>query len=779
MKHLLRLTAKPPGSAALARMRQLCLLAGLVLCFCLGLTRPGQAQVDTYQFAASQGTFTPLVGGTPIPAMLADTYITPTAIPLGFTFAFDGAPFTAVKASSNGFLTFNATGSASITTLAGAAATNRPLVAPLGDDLDGRPVGATAVASYATTGTAPNRVFTFEWFNWEWRWNVQLATMSFQVKLYEGTNRVEFIYRQEPNPTDASATLGASIGLAGTGTGTGSFLSLSDSGPNPTASSTTENTNIFVKPATGQVYAFTPTPPAACPAPRNVVATPAATTAAVTWSVSGGGGTFRIEYGPVGFTPGSTAGTVVTSTSPSTTLTGLTPNTDYDVYVTQLCGGTNGNSTVAGPVTFTTLPTAPANDDCTAALMLTPGGVSAACNPTNGTLIGATATPGLATPVGTADDDVWYRFMATSTTHTVTLAGSGDYVQELLSGTCGSLTSVAYSDPNVKIYTGLSVGTTYYLRVYSYSATRPSATAAPFTICVTTPTPPPANDDPAGAITLAVNASCTPTTASNEEATTTTPNGYTNPGTAPNNCGIAASPSDVWFKFTTPATGVASTAVRVQVTGVPASQLRGFSAPSSAGPFTQIGCSSTSATVAAPPMDLSNLTPNTTYYVRVSGYGTGNPEGSFTICVTYPPTCGDPRTLTFANTTQTGTQVNFVPGAGQQTFTVTATPTGGGPTVTATGTTSPIQLNGLLAGTPYTVTVVGTCPDGSTTATLSGTVSTLIVNDDPTGATTLTLASDCLTPTSATTVGATSTTANGYTNPGCGPTTATAPRDVW
>ncbi|MBD2713615.1 fibronectin type III domain-containing protein [Microvirga sp. STR05] len=779
MQHLLRLTAGLTSPTAFSRVR---VLAALMLSLWLGVARPAQAQVDTYQFAASQGTYTPLVGGTALPDMLADTYITPTAIPLGFTFVFDGAPFTAVKASSNGFLTFNATGSSSISTLAAAVAANRPLVAPLGDDLDGRPVGATAQASYLTTGTAPNRVFTFEWQNWEWRWGVNLAVISFQVKLYEGSNRVEFIYQQEPNPTNATATLGASIGLAGTGTGSGSYLALSDATANPTASSTTENTNINTKPATGQVYAFTPAAPAACPAPRNLAATATSTTANLTWTVTGGGGTFRIEYGPQGFTPGSTAGTVVTSTTTSASLTGLTATTPYDFYVTQICGGSNGNSLVAGPATFTTLANPPANDACTAAVSLTPGAISAACpGATSGTLLGATPTAGLATPVGTADDDVWYSFVATSRAHTVTLTGSGDYVQELLSGSCGALTTVAFSDPNVKIYSGLTVGATYYLRVYSYSATLPSATAAPFTICVTTPTPPPVNDDPSGAIALTVNATCTPVTGNNEEATTTTPNGYANPGTSPNSCGIAVSPSDVWFTFTTPATGVASTAVRVLVTGVPASQLRAFSAASAAGPFTQIGCSSTSATVAAPPLDLTQLTPNTTYYVRVSGYGTGNPEGAFTICVTFPPTCGDPRTLTFTNTTQTATQVNFVPGNGQQTFTVTATPTAGGTAVTATGTASPIQLTGLTAGTPYTVTVVGLCPDGSSTATLTGTVSTLIINDDPSGAVQLTLGSDCLTPTSATLVGATSTTPSGYTNPGtaCTPSTATAPRDVW
>ncbi|SHJ71267.1 Fibronectin type III domain-containing protein, partial [Hymenobacter daecheongensis DSM 21074] len=499
----------------------------LLLSLWLGLSHKAAAQVNTYTFSARQATFTPLTGATAVPLILADTYLSPS-IPLGFTFVMDGAPYTSVKASSDGYLTFGtATGSSLINDPAATAAANRPLVAPLWDDLDGRPTGATASGSYLVEGTAPNRTFTFEWLNWEWNYNATGPVISFQARLYEGTNKIEFFYRADAAPVNSGS---ASIGLVGTGTGAGSYLTLDNTTATPAASSTTATTTLNTKPATGQVYTFLPAPPAACPAPRNLTATNLTnTTADLTWTVAGGGGTFRIEYGPQGFTPGQ--GTTVTSTTPTLALTGLTASTQYQFYVTQLCGGTNGNSTVGGPASFTTRPAPPANDACSAAPTLVPAAINAACTAaTSGTLDGATATTGLATPVGTADDDVWYKFVATSTAHTVTLTGTGDYVQELLSGTCAGLTSVAYSDPNVKTYFGLTAGTTYYVRVYSYSATIPSTAAAAFTICVTTPTPPPANDDPCGAVVIPVAAGCTsPTQGSNVSATTTTPSGYTNP----------------------------------------------------------------------------------------------------------------------------------------------------------------------------------------------------------------------------------------------------------
>src|SRR5690606_34293829 len=96
---------------------------------------------------------------------------------------------------------------------------------------------------------------TFEWAKMEWSINLNREVISFQVKLYEGSNRIEYVYQQE---SGQQAFTSGSIGIAGFETGPGHFLSLSDSGPNPTVSYTTENNNITVRPATGQIYAFTP-----------------------------------------------------------------------------------------------------------------------------------------------------------------------------------------------------------------------------------------------------------------------------------------------------------------------------------------------------------------------------------------------------------------------------------------------------------------------------------------------------------------------------------------
>ncbi|MCI1190011.1 T9SS type A sorting domain-containing protein [Hymenobacter sp. DH14] len=138
------------------------------------------------------------------------------------------------------------------------------------------------------------------------------------------------------------------------------------------------------------------------------------------------------------------------------------------------------------------------------------------------------------------------------------------------------------------------------------------------------------NDEPSGAIALPVATTCSPTTASNIGATTTAPTGYANPG-----CGVAINPKDVWFKFTTAATGPGSTFVNIQTTGAPAGQLRLFSGASSAGPFTEVGCGAgPDFNTGAGTLSVSSLTPSTTYYIMVSGYGSSDAQGAFTICLT-------------------------------------------------------------------------------------------------------------------------------------------------
>lgn len=75
-----------------------------------------------------------------------------------------------------------------------------------------------------------------------------------------------------------------------------------------------------------------------CPKPSAVnTVTVNPTSIRLGWT-SGGASSWEIEFGPVGFTPGTGAGTVVAAPTNPFLVNTLTPNTGYDFYVRDVCG---------------------------------------------------------------------------------------------------------------------------------------------------------------------------------------------------------------------------------------------------------------------------------------------------------------------------------------------------------------------------------------------------------------------------------------------------------
>lgn len=244
-----------------------------------------QGQVSVYQSSAFSGTFTPLsASATSVPQVVADDAFSPS-IPIGFNFVFNGVTYTSLFANSNGFLSFRATATASASQQRTNSATNvnnvGPAVFALWDDAVGFSAApASSSAQYEVTGAAGSRVFTFEWKNWVWWYSASntAPTISFQVKLYEGSNIIEYVYQQGTNSTLNSPS--ATIGLGNTST---DFLTLASAGVAPTVS-TTFSAAISTRPASGQVYRFTPPPPCVTPTAQPTALT---FTAATSTTLSG------------------------------------------------------------------------------------------------------------------------------------------------------------------------------------------------------------------------------------------------------------------------------------------------------------------------------------------------------------------------------------------------------------------------------------------------------------------------------------------------------------
>jgi len=258
------------------------------------------------------------------------------------------------------------------------------------------------------------------------------------------------------------------------------------------------------------------------------------------------------------------------------------------------------------------------SDNCSSATVLS---VAANCStPVSGTTAGATAS--IAGCVGNADDDVWYQFTATATSHqiTVTPSASFDPVVQLFSGACASLTSLYCRDNGGNgvaetIYaSGLTIGNVYRIRVYHYGVGSGSAT---FTICLTTPPPPPSNDNCAGAISLTVNAACVTTAGTTVGATQSLP-GCT--GTADD---------DVWYSFV--ATNSVQTITVAPSAGMDAVvQLYSGTCAS----LTSLYCIDNGFTGGAEVINAVGLVPGNTYRIRVYNYYSATGGGAFTICVT-------------------------------------------------------------------------------------------------------------------------------------------------
>ena len=191
--------------------------------------------------------------------------------------------------------------------------------------------------------------------------------------------------------------------------------------------------------------------------------------------------------------------------NPTLTTTGY-PNTWtlYSVTISGLTGPTNGRVafryfvTNAGPggansdyigidsYTYTSVAQAPANDDCVGAVNLIQG---ANCVNTAGTV--AYATESQVACTGTANNDVWYKFIATSAGASISVDGSTEFdgVFQVFSGnSCAQLNSLNCTDVSTEgeletsVINNLTVGQTYYIRVHDYLDDIPNTMT--FDICV-------------------------------------------------------------------------------------------------------------------------------------------------------------------------------------------------------------------------------------------------------------------------------------------------------
>ncbi|WP_210519234.1 T9SS type A sorting domain-containing protein [Hymenobacter terricola] len=311
---------------------------------------------------------------------------------IGFSFSFNGAAFTQFVLNTNGFIRLGSVAPSAAADfpayaqapdtgpISGTNAADVNLIAPFNLDLGPGTAGGTEYR-VVTTGTAPNRVCTIQWKNVADKPQAasstvatsiatQLANFSFQAKLYETTNNIEFVYGTATAGTGTVAAKYAAVGIKGSAP-TASVLATKGSsdtwsvaaffaGPylGPTAGNGHNVRSTFL-PDAGRTYRFIPG--ALCNDPTAFAITTTNTSIQLTFTPGAGNASYNVTYtagGPVQtLTPAPTASPI--------TIPGLLPGTTYVISVQSVCaGGTfgavlRGAATTTGtgaPATYATLP---------------------------------------------------------------------------------------------------------------------------------------------------------------------------------------------------------------------------------------------------------------------------------------------------------------------------------------------------------------------------------------------------------------------------------------
>ncbi len=428
---------------------------------------------------------------------------------------------------------------------------------------------------------------------------------------------------------------------------------------------------------------------------------------------SGATGYFWLVYD---IAPGALIGNVVDAYAFS-----ITSNS---VPITVVPANPTGNRTIQG---------VPSNDNCSNAIDLTVNSGDICYSSQNGNTYFATQSSETAPTCSTTgiNDDVWYKFTATSTTHFISVNYSDNATTtQVYSGACGSLVAVScfagsYGNSNI-LLTTLTPGNTYYVRVYSTTST--AGTYSNFNICVSTPSVP-TNGNCASAIELP----CGGSVAGNNALAGV----VTLPGST---CGItSAAQHGVWFTVTPTTSGN----VTIDACGsLFDNYLRVYS-----GTCANLTCVSNTSGVgyadAGCPIALNNAAKltfpgvaGTTYYVLFTSYSVTQ-SGEYHITATCPLSCtGSPSALIAYNITAHEASVSWTasspaPVSGYQYYySTSSTPPDNMTVPSGTTTNTYVDLTGLISNTTYYFWVQAYCFPGDASPWVAlPTFTTLIPSD--------------------------------------------------
>lgn len=285
-------------------MKKLLLLLVLVLAASIGF-----AQLNTYAFNYTAGTYTEITGGTVLgtctvggSGVTSLDNVTYFNVPLPFLFGFNGRRYSQIAVNSNGYIIVNGSVAFGESSQISSTTVADGVIVAYGKDNQGIVIdGSLGTIRYETIGAAPNRIFVVQWKNFR-DYNASGDVLNFQIRLYEANNAVEFAYGNVVVVNSETCQVGMR-GITNADyinrTTTTNWAATTAG----TANSSTMTVSSTVKPADGMIYTFTPPAPAATPNLATVIsptngATNVFGSSVLSWA-DGGGWTngFKLYFG--------------------------------------------------------------------------------------------------------------------------------------------------------------------------------------------------------------------------------------------------------------------------------------------------------------------------------------------------------------------------------------------------------------------------------------------------------------------------------------------------
>jgi len=216
------------------------LLSALAL-FAILASAQAMATLEDYNFQVSTDSRITMTNPSTVISANCDD-CTSSGLSIGFTFRFNEVDYTTFSVSSNGAMGLGSTAIPYYysNTLPSGWGTTQPILMPLWDDN----ITTGNGVRYETMGTAGTRVLVVDWETIDYA--TRAASAIYQVRLYEGSNRIEFFYGTSSNGSSWSCDIGlysstSDYGTVKVSSGVYSWKTANDTEPAP---------------ASGTLYAF-------------------------------------------------------------------------------------------------------------------------------------------------------------------------------------------------------------------------------------------------------------------------------------------------------------------------------------------------------------------------------------------------------------------------------------------------------------------------------------------------------------------------------------------